>query len=88
MLKETNTNSRSSFIRKASLALVSVLGIGIGSISLKKSQVFSAYRVNALSNNEANEIIKNMPLQNSEKVKPELPPKSRKKSANERISEN
>ena len=83
MIKENQSGSRSAFIKKASLALVSVFGVGIVGLSFQKLNPFSDKGIDALSKKEANEIIKNMKSSNVKKIKPEAPPQREQENIGE-----
>jgi len=71
MHKKNDNNSRIAFLKKISLAFVSVFGIGFIGF---KFQTFSKSKFKTISNKEANDIIRNMHSPKSKQLKPEPPP--------------
>lgn len=74
MNKETN-NSRSTFLKKLTVAFVSVFGLGIAAFSFQKLQGFIKPGFKSLSKTEANTRISKLHFSGVKKIKPELPPK-------------
>ncbi len=80
MHKENNSNSRSSFLKKLPLALVSVFGLSLIGLNLQRFQRFFEFNFKTISENEANKYISNMPFTKLKQLKPEPPPKFRQTS--------
>jgi len=69
-------NTRSAFLKKVSLGIVSVLGLGFVGFNFLKHQPISAINFETLSVKEANEIIKNRLSMKEKQLKPKPPPKT------------
>lgn len=74
-MNKENNNSRSTFIKKLTVAFVSVFGLGIAAFSLQKLQEFIKPGFKSLSISEANNQISKMHFAGVKKIKPESPPK-------------
>ncbi len=76
MDKENKIDSRASFLKKVTMAFVAVAGIGITGFSFQKHKQKKNLGVDfkPLSDEEAKEIIRNMPSVRSHGIKPEPPP--------------
>lgn len=75
--KEKNMNTRAAFLKKMSLALVSVVGFGLAGINFQKFRKNLGFNIKTLSNHEANELIRNMPSTEPQRLKPKPPPTMR-----------
>ena len=73
MHKENNTTSRNTFLKRASLTLVSLFGLGIGGLNNEKLKMPSEKIFKTISDNDANDIIRNMSSPKAKKIKPEPP---------------
>ena len=67
-------NSRITFLKKISLAFVSVFGLGIAGFKFQKLLMDSGRGFKTLSEKEANEIIRNLNSPKPMQLKPEPPP--------------
>ncbi len=74
MHRENKTNSRAAFLKKVSLAFVSVVGIGFAGFNFQKLRKNLGFDVKTISDEDAREVIRNMPSQKSSRLKPEPPP--------------
>lgn len=68
-------NTRYAFIKKASLGIISVLGMGFVGFNFMKSKPISAINFNTISEKEVNKIIINRHSIKEEPRKPKPPPK-------------
>ena len=75
MYRENKMNSRGAFLKKVSLAVVSVVGIGFAGFSFQKRKVNLGFNVKTLSDDEAKEMARNLPSSELNRLKPEPPPK-------------
>ncbi len=75
MIKDKKIESRSSFLKKLGLALVSIFGLGLIGKSVQKTNHPNVKRYESMSVDEANRYIREMGSVNTS-VKPERPPKS------------
>ncbi|NOQ28275.1 MAG: hypothetical protein GQ564_23170 [Bacteroidales bacterium] len=85
MAKENN-NSRSTFLKKLTMAFVSVFGLGLATFSFQKLQGFIKPGFKSLSKTEANTHISKLHFSEVMKIKPESPPKFQQTS--ERLQTN
>lgn len=75
MYRENKINSRAAFLKKVSLAFVSVVGIGFAGFNFQKLRKSFGFDVNTISDEDAKEVIRNMPSPKPHRLKPEPPPK-------------
>ena len=75
MNQENKYNSRSGFLKKLPLVLVSFFGLGAAMISIQKIKGFFDYRVSILSDNEIPGQIRRIHSKETQKIKPLPPPK-------------
>jgi len=80
MYKEKNMNTRAAFLKKVSLAFVSVAGLGLAGISFQKFRKSLGFNIKTLSDKEANELIRNMPSAETRRLNPKPPPALRNAS--------
>ncbi|NOY49986.1 MAG: hypothetical protein GXO88_05425 [Chlorobi bacterium] len=72
-MQRNDNNSRASFLRKASLGIVSVFGLGWAVMNSKSPQDDSS-DYNLISGQEADDLIKSMPTAKPVSVRPLPPP--------------
>ncbi len=72
-MQRNDNNSRASFLRKASLGIVSVFGLGWAVINSRSPQDDSS-GYNLISAQEADDLIKSLPTPKSGSVRPLPPP--------------
>jgi hypothetical protein len=77
MQEELNSNPRADFLKKASLVLISVFGLGLLGYGSHKQTRSSIHIFKKLSNNEADDVIKDLKSSGSGRIKPEPPPEIR-----------
>lgn len=76
MHNENKYDSRNAFLKKISLAFISVLGPGIIGFNLQKHKKVEEKQLASISNDEANDIIRNMHSPKVKQLEPEPPPKT------------
>jgi len=69
-----NNNSRSNFLKKIALGIVSVVGFGIAGFNLQKNHASIKDNTKTISEEEANNLIKSMHSPKPNQLKPEPPP--------------
>lgn len=74
-MNKENNNSRSTFLKKLTVAFVSVFGLGLAAFTFQKLQQFIRPGFKSLSKSEANNHISKIHFSGVKKIKPELPPK-------------
>ena len=77
MEEELNKSTRVDFLKKAGLAVASVLGIAIVGFNFRNRQKSPIRILKKLSNSEANNIIRDMKLPDTKSVRPEPPPNTK-----------
>lgn len=75
MHEENKYKSRTAFLKKLPLAIVSVFGLGFIGFNFQKLQRFLGNNFNTISDKEANDHISNITFTESKQIKPEPPPK-------------
>lgn len=79
-MDKENKKSRSTFLKKLSLAFVSLFGLGLASFSFQKLQRFFRPGFKSIPISEANNHISKLHFSGVKKVKPEPPPKFKQTS--------
>ena len=79
-MDKENKNSRSTFLKKLSVAFVSAFGLGIAAFSFQKLQQLFRPGYKSISVREANNHISKIHLSGVKQIKPESPPKLQKTS--------
>lgn len=69
-----NNNSRSTFLKRLAVGFISVFGLGVAGISIKKSPLAIEDNFNTMSVKDANIHIKNLQSSKSKQLRPEPPP--------------